>query len=93
MTAPLDLACPSHYGWIGPVPVWAWSVTDEIPALKPRLFLPFLLLDLVGWMQSLACVALNMEPVFQLRLSPLGTGQYRWWEAERWLAGKRETPR
>lgn len=80
---------PSHYGWMGFVPVWAWDVNAEGPTLKPRHFLPELLLDVVGGMQVLACEALGMEPVFQLRLAPLELRQARWWRAERWLAGER----
>lgn len=79
---------PSHFGWMGFVPVWAWDVDAEGPTLKPRLFLPELLLEVVGGMQALACEALGMEPVFQLRLNPLGSRQSRWWRAERWLAGE-----
>ena len=79
---------PSHFGWMGFCPVWAWDVDDWAPVLKPRLFLPELLLDLVAGMQSLACEVLGMDPVFQLRLEPLGPRQSRWWRAERWLAGE-----
>lgn len=79
---------PSHFGWMGFVPVWAWDVDAEGPTLKPRLFLPELLLEVVGGMQALACEALGREPVFQLRLDPLGSRQSRWWRAECWLAGE-----
>lgn len=80
---------PSHFGWMGFVPVWAWDVDDEGPMLKPRLFLPGFLLDLVAGMQVAACEVLGMEPVFQLRLELLGPRQARWWRAERWLAGEK----
>lgn len=85
-------APPSHFGWMGFVPIWAWDVDAEAPTLKPRLFLPEFLLDVVAGMQVLACNVLGMEPVFQLRLDPLMPRQVRWWRAERWLVGERETP-
>jgi hypothetical protein len=85
-------APPSHFGWLGFVPIWAWDVDAEAPTLKTRLFLPEFLLGVVAGMQVLACDVLGMEPVFQLRLDPLGPRQVRWWRAERWLVGERETP-
>lgn len=80
---------PSHFGWMGFIPIWAWDVDAEGPVLKPRLFLPEFVLDLVAGMQVAACDVLGLDPAFQLRLTPLGPRQIRWWRAERWIAGEK----
>lgn len=80
---------PSHAGWMAVVPVWAWFEDDACPTLKPRWFLPELLLELVGGLQAAACDVLGMEPVFRIDLQPITPRQARAWRAERWLAGER----